>query len=139
MPKILEYATVGCLGAVGYMVIEILWRGYSHWTMALTGGVCFFIIYMNEELFFYAPLWKRCLVGSLAVTLIELVEGFFVNILLGWAVWDYSAVPFNVCGQICLLYSGLWFLLCMPLVFVCRHLRKMMQYLHRRFTEQTIS
>ena len=27
------------LGGIGYAGLEILWRGYTHWTMALTGGV----------------------------------------------------------------------------------------------------
>ncbi len=26
-------------------MVEILWRGYTHWTMTLTGGVCFLVLY----------------------------------------------------------------------------------------------
>lgn len=123
VPKTLELGAVYTVGAIGYTLIEILWRGYSHWTMTLTGGVCFFIIYLSEGVFIDAPLWKRCLFGSLAITLTELTVGFVVNILLGWQVWDYSDMFLNVCGQICPLYSGLWFFLCMPLARLCSHIR----------------
>lgn len=30
------------VGGLLYAVIEILWRGYTHWTMAILGGMCFF-------------------------------------------------------------------------------------------------
>lgn len=124
MSRYLEYGTVYLIGACGYTLIEILWRGYSHWTMTLTGGLCFLVIYLSEIVFFGAPLWKRCVVGSLCISFAELTVGFVVNILLGWGVWDYSDMMFNVCGQVCLLYSGLWFLLCMPVAYLCRLLRR---------------
>ncbi|MBQ8551801.1 MAG: hypothetical protein IJ428_03200 [Clostridia bacterium] len=124
MRRIGEYAVVYIIGGVGYTIVEILWRGYSHWTMALTGGMCFMFIYMNEAFHNRAPLWKRCLVGSLIISLSELTVGFVVNILLGWHVWDYSNRFLNLFGQVCALYSSLWFLLCIPVAGLCTHLRK---------------
>ena len=48
-------------------------------------------------------------VGSLCiVTPLEFVTGCIVNLWLGWNVWDYSNIPFNVMGQICLPFSALW-------------------------------
>lgn len=41
MEKFKEYAAVCTVGSVGYSAIEVLWRGFTHWTMALTGGVGF--------------------------------------------------------------------------------------------------
>ena len=38
---------------------------------------------------------------------------------LGWNVWDYSSMPLNLYGQICLPFSGLWFLLCIPAFGIC--------------------
>ena len=29
------------IGAMGYGLIEILWRGYTHWSMLTAGGICF--------------------------------------------------------------------------------------------------
>ena len=33
------------LGAASYGMMEMLFRGYSHWTMILTGGACVLTLY----------------------------------------------------------------------------------------------
>ena len=110
------------IGAAGYTIIEILWRGYTHWTMALTGGVCLLLIYlMNDKL--QAGFMIKCLLGSLIITTAELAVGMVVNVALGWKVWDYSAMPLNFKGQICALYSVLWFFMCIPVVRLCDFLK----------------
>ncbi len=53
----------------------------------------------------------KCAVGSLAVTSIEFIFGIIFNIMLKKQVWDYSDKPFNLLGQVCLLFSVLWGLL----------------------------
>mgnify|MGYP002274557567 FL=1 len=45
----------------------------------------------------------------------ELAFGVVCNLALGWRVWDYSLLWGNLWGQICPLYSSLWFLLCIPI------------------------
>ncbi len=119
-----EYTAVFGTGAVGYTAIELLWRGHSHWTMTLCGGVCLMFMYVTEKHYSQSPVWKRCLAGSLFISSAELLVGFLVNILLKWNVWDYSERFLNLFGQICPLYSGLWFLLCIPCGYLCRGLRK---------------
>ena len=119
MRKTLEYGMVFTVGAVGYALIEILWRGRTHWTMVLTGGACLALIYNTEKCYREAPRWKRCIVGAEVITLFELLVGFLANILLGLAVWDYSNQPLNLFGQICPLYCLLWFLLCIPVTRFC--------------------
>ena len=126
MRKITEYGAVFGIGAAGYGVVEILWRGYTHWTMVLTGGICLSCIYFSERCHCSAPIWKRCLVGSLVISLSEILVGFVVNMVLGWGVWDYSSLPMNLFGQICALYSTLWFLLCLPVTQLCAWLRKIL-------------
>ncbi len=125
MRKLIEYTAVYSIGAAGYSLIEIIWRGFTHWTMALTGGVCLVFIYALEAADAAAALWKKCLAGSLFITLSELLVGFIVNIRLGWQVWDYSSVPLNFAGQICPLYTLLWFLLCVPVSWLCGFLRRL--------------
>ena len=49
-----------------------------------------------------------CVIGGLAVTAVELIFGAVVNLWLKWNVWDYSDVPMNLWGQICLPFSLLW-------------------------------
>ena len=126
MGKIGEYAVVYSVGGVGYTIVEILWRGYSHWTMALTGGMCLLFIYMNEVRHNTAPMWKRCLADCLIITLLELSVGFVVNMLLGWQVWDYSDQFMNLFGQVCVLYSFFWYLLGIPAAYLCAYLRKIL-------------
>lgn len=125
MRKLGEYSAIFSIGASGYSLIEILWRGFTHWTMALTGGLCFLLLYLIEAANESTPLWKKCVAGSLLITLAELVVGFIVNILLGWMVWDYSSVKYNLFGQVCPLYSVLWFMLCIPASFICSLLRRL--------------
>ncbi len=131
MRKVLEYLAVGVTGGVLYTVVEILWRGYSHWTMAITGGMCLVFIYMSEARHHFAPLWKRCLADCLIITLAELVVGFVVNMLLDLGVWDYSRQFMNLFGQVCLLYSCFWYLMGIPAAYLCAYLRKLFRKGHR--------
>ena len=120
MKKIKENLTIYTIGSVGYSFLEILWRGFTHWTMGVTGGICFLCLYKTNLKMNRQPLWKRCLTGSAIVTGIEFVVGCIVNVKLKWNVWDYSDMPFNVLGQICLPFTVLWFFLCIPAYYVCR-------------------
>ena len=98
-------ASLFFLGGGGYMMIEWLWRGYSHGSMFLLGGVCFrFLGLLRRRL----PPYLVPLAGAAAITALELFTGLLVNRALGWAVWDYSAQPGNLFGQICPAYSLLW-------------------------------
>lgn len=94
------------LGGFAYGLIEVCWRGYSHWSMVIAGGISFlvFSFIAKTEL----PMLYKCILGSLTVTAIELLFGLILNVWLGQAVWDYSKIHFNFLGQICLLYSVLW-------------------------------
>ena len=37
------------------------------------------------------------------------LTGCIVNLLLGFHVWDYSDLPLNILGQICIPFSIIWF------------------------------
>lgn len=122
MSRFKEYGFVWSLGALLYGLIEILWRGYTHYSMVLTGGVCFLIIYKISEL--DRNIVVKSIMGALAITAVEFAVGVTVNIIFKLEVWDYSRVPLNVLGQICPIYTVLWFLLCLMGVPLCAHLRK---------------
>ena len=101
---------LGLIGGLLYTWIEMLWRGYTHWTMFLLGGGCFVVLGLLNE---YKIPWHWCLlrqaaVGACIVTGFEFITGCIVNLWLGWQVWDYSDLPFNLLGQICLYYFLLW-------------------------------
>lgn len=113
------------LGGGFYYVLEILWRGYSHWTMFLAGGTCFLSIdALNRKLSAKTPLWVRCTLGAAIITAVEFVVGCVVNLWAQWHVWDYSRFRFNFMGQICLVYTLIWFFLSAPLIWVTKSLRE---------------
>ena len=122
-----ELAGLFLVGAVGYSLLELLWRGYTHWTMGVTGGLCFSTLYRVSRRIKKWRLPSKCALGSAIITGYELVVGWLVNLKLGWGVWDYSQLPFHFQGQICLSYSLLWFLLSIPIFGLCKFLQK-----HRR-------
>ncbi len=110
------------MGYFIYSLIEIVGRGYTHWTMSLTGGTVLAILYIINSRK-GMTLIKSCFIGSVVITAIELCVGIFDNIIMGWNVWDYSDMPYNILGQICLPFSMLWFVLCIPAYYLCRMLR----------------
>lgn len=124
MPKFRETLTVFLIGCVLYSVLEILFRGYTHWSMSLTGGICFSVLYHLHTHCRDVSLFRRALLGSLCITAVELAIGCTVNLLLGWDVWDYSDQPLNLLGQICPLFSLCWLILSVIANPVCRHLQK---------------
>lgn len=104
-----KYLLLFVTGGLLYNIIEILLRGWSHWTMFILGGVCFICLgLINELLPWTLPLWKQMLLGAAIITYFELITGCIVNIWLGWNIWDYSGQPGNILGQICPQFSFLW-------------------------------
>lgn len=104
------------VGAAGYGLIEILWRGHTHPSMLACGGLCFSAFGRIAKKFKSTPLLYKAIMASAVVTTLELLFGFIFNVLLKKNVWDYSKIPFNFKGQICLLYSVFWWIL--GLIFI---------------------
>lgn len=125
----MEFAVVYVLGALLYGAIEILWRGYTHWTMLICGGACFTLMYLISLT--SLPLWAKWLFSASVITAVEFCTGCLVNITLGWQVWDYSAQPMNIMGQVCPLYSLFWFLLSVPGTALCTRLSSVLPRLLR--------
>lgn len=123
MIKFKEYFMCFALGGTAYGLVEILVRGYTHWSMVLTGGavlVLLNLINKSREI----PLFFRCVMGMLVITSLELAVGMLVNIRMGWGVWDYSHKPFNFLGQICLHFSGCWLMISIPAYKLCDLIEK---------------
>lgn len=112
------------IGGVTYAMIEIMWRGNTHWTMVLLGGLCFLTLY---KLFGYMSnysLIEKCVLGAIVITALEFIVGCIVNLVFHMNVWNYSRMPLNLSGQICILYSTLWGFLCIPINFIADKIRK---------------
>jgi hypothetical protein len=125
-----EMFAAAFLGAAGYGVLELLWRGRTHWSMLLAGGLCFSFLYMLSSVDSMSN-GKKLLLGGLMITTVELLFGILLNLRLGWNIWDYSSRALNLKGQICALYSFYWFLICIPGLRLCTHLRGLFRRLRR--------
>ena len=101
------------IGAIGYSLLELAWRGRTHWTMALTGGFCVLVLYGIAQALPREPLLVKSIYGAFTITAIEFWVGCLVNLHLHMGVWDYTAMPYNLLGQICPFYTILWFFLCL--------------------------
>lgn len=113
-------------GSCGYPALELIWRGHTHYSMALAGGLC--VVLINRvccERMAGSPLPARCVMGSVIITGVELAVGAVFNGWMGLKVWDYSSMPLNFMGQICLPYSLLWCGLSLPVMALCRATRKL--------------
>lgn len=108
------------IGGFGYYSIEVLYRGFSHVTMWFCGAICLLGIFMIEWQKHDAPILKRALYSALFITATEFVFGLVFNLWLGLGVWDYSDMPMNLFGQICLPYTLIWYLLFFPAALLCR-------------------
>ena len=112
-----------CWGGMLYGLVEIFWRGNTHWTMVVTGGICFLLLDRLDRMTTGKPAAVRCMKGAILITAVELVAGLFINQVMGLDVWDYSHIPFNFAGQICPLYTIYWYFLCYPAFWLLRGLR----------------
>lgn len=122
--NIIKYLILGIIGGFTYVLIELLYRGHSHWSMFLVSAFAFISIgLINEFIRWDMELWKQMLIGSGIVTILEFVSGYILNIKLDWHIWDYSNVPFNILGQICLPFSIVWFFISLIAIVADDYLR----------------
>lgn len=112
MKTYLKYLIIFVLGGAGYSLIEIMWRGYTHISMTVTGGLCICALWFFNERLRCGVIFKA-VTGAVFITAVELVAGIILNMVMGLGVWDYSRLPFNFMGQICLSYTFYWFVLCL--------------------------
>ena len=119
-------------GGILYSAIEILWRGYTHWSMTLAGGICLALIHWLNMKLHGKDILLKCLLGGLLITAVEFTAGVIVNLWLGLNVWDYSGMTGNLLGQICPAFSVLWFLISFPACMVSDGTRKVFAFLEKR-------
>ncbi len=117
MYKRTEYGCVFFTGGILYTLIEMLWRGYSHWSMTIAGGVCMVIVHFVGGVIGRAQGHRvrsfilKCTLCTLGITAVELAFGIVFNLVLKMDIWDYSDKPGNILGQVCPAYCGAWLLL----------------------------
>ncbi|MCH5189602.1 MAG: hypothetical protein J1F37_03475 [Oscillospiraceae bacterium] len=105
------YFLVFLFGAGVYPIIEITTRGYTHWSMMLTGGAAFLSFYIINKHTANISKFIKSFYGMFSVTALELTVGLIVNKFFNMNVWDYSGMKFNLFGQISLAFSACWYMI----------------------------
>lgn len=124
MKKLSKILILLCFGGFIYVGLELLWRGYSHWSMWCLGAICFYCIgLINEVIPWEMPLWKQSVIGAVIIIVLEFFTGCIVNLWLGWNVWDYSNLQFNILGQVSLLFSVIWIFIATAAIILDDYLR----------------
>ena len=111
MRRITVYFLCFLFGSISYPLIEILFRGYTHISMSILGGICLCAVYFVHESLGKRNLLLKALCSAVLITQLEFICGMIVNRAMDLAVWDYSDRPLNLAGQICPLFTFFWFLL----------------------------
>lgn len=134
MKRFLKILILLAAGGAIYTAFEMIFRGRTHWSMFLVGGICFVLIGgLNNWFPWEMSIIQQMAISAIIVTAVEFVSGIILNLWLGWNVWDYSNMPFNILGQICLPFTVLWFFLAFVAIVVDDFLR--WKWFRERFPE----
>lgn len=117
-------------GGALYFLLEVVFKTITghperiSWTMLLVAILLTIPVERaGAELSWACPLWIQAAVCAALVTAVELAAGLLLNVWLELDVWDYSAMAFNLWGQICPQFSVLWWGLCLIFIPVFDWLR----------------
>ena len=110
-------------GGMFYCGVELLWRGWTHGSMFVLGGLCVLCVCEAGR---GLPLLWHMLLGTVIVTTLEFLMGLLVNQVWHMGVWDYSDAPMNVLGQICLPFTLFWFALSGIAIFLEDGMRRLL-------------
>ena len=114
--KILLVCIIGSFVGV---VVELIWCMFRHGYIESRSGLIygpFNLLYGAGAVVLTVCLyrfrnrgaWLSFLGGMIVGSVVEYVCSFAQELLLGTRSWDYSNMPFNLNGRICLLYSIFW-------------------------------
>ena len=115
---LLEMCASLIFGGGVYIIIEILYRGYSHWSMAIAGGVSFLLLHGLFSKFSGMHMILKLVACLIIISSVEFLVGYIVNMRFRWNIWDYSNHRYNLCGQVCLRYSLTWALFAIPISLI---------------------
>lgn len=66
---------------------------------------------------------QQAFTGASIVTCVELIAGLILNVWLKLGIWDYSNMPLNLWGQICLPFFFAWVALSVIAIVIDDYLR----------------
>lgn len=98
------------IGYCFYIAIEVTYKGYSHVMMGICGGSAIILIdKINDYILCDIDTLIQGCIGSLVITIFELVIGeIALHTNLIPVMWNYSNVPLDLDGIICLPFNIIW-------------------------------
>lgn len=128
MEHIEKYIFIFLIGGFGYGGIEVFFRGFTHWSMIITGGTALVLLTLIYNGTPSLPISIKAVLGTFAITMLELSVGIIINKIFSFGVWDYTDLPANFLGQISLRFSLCWY----AISFFCFSFIKAFQKLTNR-------
>lgn len=108
--NVLELVIVFLTGGFAYGIIEDVSRGWTHISMGLLGGAAMLLIHaLNRGEKTLPNMFLNATLSAVFITLCEFITGEILNVQMGLNIWDYSELPMNLDGQICVSFSLIWF------------------------------
>lgn len=112
--KTFPYSIIFLISGIIYVVLEILWRGHSHWTMFVCAGLCGLVMagINNNLLEFDTDFRIQVVVSALCCSMAEFLFGLAFN--QDFTIWDYRDTwgTLHFLGdQVNILFFGIWILI----------------------------
>ena len=122
--RIINYIVLFIAFSALYVWIEIMFRNRSDRSMVFLSGTVGIIIGLcNNIIPWSMTLVQQALIGGfLIVTPMEYIVGkYIVNQDL--SIWNYSNMPLNIDGQICLPFTLIWCVISLGVIVLDDYLR----------------
>jgi sterol desaturase/sphingolipid hydroxylase (fatty acid hydroxylase superfamily) len=104
--------TLFLVGYCTYIALEVTYRNVSYPLMGCVGGISLLLFdQINNKISWNLDLILQGFIGSAIVTSFELFVGEALKVLNHPLMWDYSNMPFNYDGVICLPFSIVWIII----------------------------
>ena len=108
---LIPYTVIFLVSGFIYTALEILWRGYSHWTMFVCAGLCGLAManINNNWLEFDTDFRIQVVASALICILMEFIFGIIFN--GDFTIWDYRGLWGTIHwlgDQVNVLFFGVW-------------------------------
>lgn len=108
-----------------YISLEGLYRGWTHGSIILVGGLCGVCIDLLTEFpqYYKLKMWQNCILGMIIIWVIEFTSGLFLK-NIGLVVWKYEGFG-SIMGLVSIPFGLIIFL---PLIPFCIWLGDYIRY-----------
>lgn len=118
LQKMLQLTSIGIVSGFIYCGLEILWRGWTHWTMFILAFIVGIIISQYNNMFTYdMDLVWQVLFGGLTSIMLEYLFGITFN--QDFTIWDYRGLWGTFAqNQLNILFCCAWFVIVCISIFI---------------------